>query len=120
MKKKVNKNELEYTAPEIIRGENGDSKVDIWSLGVLTYTIIEGMSPFYDETEDKIKENILKSEVSFNSDSWLTVEEDIKDFIRLCLNKNPALRPTADELNEHLFIKNYTTKGIFDITKEAA
>jgi hypothetical protein len=28
------------------------------------------MSPFYDETEDNIKENILKSEVQFTSDAW--------------------------------------------------
>jgi serum/glucocorticoid-regulated kinase 2 len=50
-------------APELIRGEVGDSKVDIWSVGALTYNIIEGMSPFFDETEDKIKENILNNEV---------------------------------------------------------
>ena len=60
---KVNKSDLEYMAPELIRGEVGDSKVDIWSVGALTYNIIEGMSPFFDETEDKIKENILNNDV---------------------------------------------------------
>ena len=53
--KKVKKSDLEYNAPEIIRGEVASAKVDIWSLGALAYNIIDGMSPFYDETEDKIK-----------------------------------------------------------------
>jgi serine/threonine protein kinase len=54
------------------------------------------MSPFYDETEDKIKENILNTEVSFTSDVWDLVSDDCKDFIRKCLNRNPEKRPTAD------------------------
>jgi serine/threonine protein kinase len=66
----ANKSDLEYNAPELIRGEVGDSKVDIWSLGALAYYIIDGMSPFYGETQDSIKENILKSEVQFTSDAW--------------------------------------------------
>ncbi len=53
--KKVKKSDLEYNAPEIIRGEVASAKADIWSLGALAYNIIDGMSPFYDETEDKIK-----------------------------------------------------------------
>lgn len=61
--KKVKKSDLEYNAPEIIRGEVPSAKVDIWSLGALAYNIIDGMSPFYDETEDKIKKNILNGEV---------------------------------------------------------
>lgn len=62
-KNKVKKSDLEYNAPELINGEVGDSKVDIWSLGALVYNIIDGMSPFYDITEDQIKDNILNSEV---------------------------------------------------------
>jgi serine/threonine protein kinase len=58
--------------------------------------MIDGMSPFYDETEDKIKENILNTEVSFTSDVWDLVSDDCKDFIRKCLNRNPENRPTAD------------------------
>ncbi len=52
---KTNKSDIEYDPPEILKGEKGDSKVDIWALGVLAYTIIDSMSPFWDESDEKIK-----------------------------------------------------------------
>jgi len=85
-------------------GEVGDAKVDIWALGIITFTMIDGLSPFFDSSEELIKENILKNEVNFNGDDWEGVNSECKDFIRLCLNKDPKKRPSAVELNNHAFI----------------
>jgi len=40
------------------------------------------LSPFYGETEDIIKENILKNEVTFVGEAWDDVSDECKDFIR--------------------------------------
>ena len=79
---KTNISDIEYCAPEILNGGVGDAKVDIWALGAVTYAIIESLSPFYCETEDIIKENILKKEVIFHGEAWDDVSDECKDFIR--------------------------------------
>ncbi len=46
-------------APEIIEGLNPyNEKVDIWSLGVVTYILLSGMPPFHGQSKDKIFESI--------------------------------------------------------------
>ena len=104
--------------------------MDVWALGILTYYMIEELTPFYGEPEgdlidektknqaklELIKQNIHNKEVEFTSDPWNYVSEDCKNFVRKCLNKDPKLRPTALELNSEPFILNYTTKGAFEIT----
>ena len=46
-----NTSSLEYLAPELLsKNEVGDHKVDIWALGILAYSMIDGFTPFYDES----------------------------------------------------------------------
>ncbi len=46
-----NTSSLEYWAPELLsKDEVGDHKVDIWALGILAYSMIDGFTPFYDES----------------------------------------------------------------------
>ena len=43
-----------YVAPEIVKGENYDQKVDIWSLGIILYIIIYGKPPFNGKNTQEI------------------------------------------------------------------
>ena len=42
-------------APEMIKGEEYSNKVDVWSIGILTYIVLCGVPPFDSEDEDELK-----------------------------------------------------------------
>lgn len=87
-----------YAAPEVIMGNHG-KPCDIWSLGVITYTLLCGYSPFRSENvQDFIAEVKNNNAVIFHADYWRDVSKDARRFIIKALQFNPDNRPTADEL----------------------
>ena len=49
----------EYMAPEVIRGDHQDEKVDVWSLGILLYELLHGKTPFRSNAPLEIQKNII-------------------------------------------------------------
>jgi serine/threonine protein kinase len=49
---------LGYVAPEILRGDKYGAEVDIWSMGVITYVLLAGYPPFYDDDQKKLFKKI--------------------------------------------------------------
>lgn len=49
-----------YMPPEIIKGKKYDSKVDIWSAGVVAYDLLAGVEPFQGDTKEELYKNIKK------------------------------------------------------------
>lgn len=88
-----------YAAPEVILGSGHGKPCDIWSLGVVTYTILCGYSPFRSENvTDFINEVKHNNAVIFHADYWRDVSKDARRFIIKALQYNPDNRPTATEL----------------------
>lgn len=88
-----------YAAPEVILGTGHGKPCDIWSLGVVTYTILCGYSPFRSENvTDFINEVKHNNAVIFHADYWRDVSKDARRFIIKALQYNPDNRPTATEL----------------------
>ncbi|XP_015429232.1 PREDICTED: ribosomal protein S6 kinase alpha-5 [Dufourea novaeangliae] len=103
---------IEYMAPEVVRGGSAghDIAVDWWSVGVLTYELLTGASPFTVEgeknTQQDISRRILKTDPPIPSHLSSTV----RDFILRLLVKDPRQRlgggpEDARELKEHPFFK---------------
>eukprot|EP00529_Nitzschia_sp_RCC80_P004108 CAMPEP_0113518152 /NCGR_PEP_ID=MMETSP0014_2-20120614/42701_1 /TAXON_ID=2857 /ORGANISM="Nitzschia sp." /LENGTH=918 /DNA_ID=CAMNT_0000415519 /DNA_START=164 /DNA_END=2920 /DNA_ORIENTATION=- /assembly_acc=CAM_ASM_000159 len=104
-------------APEIIRGSY-DEKVDIWSMGVITYLLLSGESPFGgidDEPLTAVRDNILACNVCFEPDFiWDHVSSKGKKFVKRLLNPNPTDRPTAREAQQDEWLHVYANKDTKD------
>jgi serine/threonine protein kinase len=103
---------VEYMAPEIIKKQQYDETIDVWSLGVLLYELVHSYSPFCSEDCDyrKIGNNIIQSEFEFKEG----LSEDYKDLIQKILIKDSEQRIKIEEIYQHPFI----TKHINTIYRE--
>ena len=100
-----------YTiAPEIFEGDY-DEKVDIWALGVITYLILSGETPFGGldgEALHLVKSNIMKAEVVLEpQDVWQDVSDEAKAFVKRMLDSDPKRRPTAKQLKQDPWIQKW-------------
>ncbi|KAL5048759.1 Calcium/calmodulin-dependent protein kinase [Aspergillus fruticulosus] len=94
-----------YAAPEVMLKQGHGKAVDIWSLGVITYTLLCGYSPFRSENLTDLIEECRSGRVIFHERYWKDVSKDAKDFILSLLQVNPAQRPTSEEALKHPWLK---------------
>lgn len=110
-----------YTvAPEIIQGAY-DEKCDIWAVGVITYLLLSGETPFGGldgESLLLVKENIMRAKLVFEpADVWAQVSEDGKGFVKRLLRADPKNRPTAREIQKDRWIQVWAKKDISEGNK---
>lgn len=109
-----------YVAPEVLL-RNYNIKCDIWSCGVIMYILLCGHPPFYGKNVDEIFKQIQEAPLEFegkgclNADSiWEEISPEAIELIRSMLNRNVALRPSAqDVLNSH-WVQNCSTSHNID------
>lgn len=85
----------EFSAPELVLGQAASLTSDIWSLGVVTYVVLSGASPFLDESLEETCLNICRLDFSFPDDYFQGVSAAAKDFVCLLLQSEPERRPSA-------------------------
>ena len=97
-----------YIAPEILDGKTGHSyEVDIWSLGVIIYTLIIGKPPF--ETRD-VKTTYKRIKMNaYSFPETAIISEAAKNLISQILVTDPAKRPTLDQILTHDFFNQGTS-----------
>ena len=91
---------LDYLAPEMLQEGVYDHRIDIWALGVLMYECLFGAPPF--EVPDSVEathECIKERAVSFPDEP--SISDDAKALILHLLQKEPAKRPTLEEVIAH-------------------
>uniref|UniRef100_A0A672Q6Z3 Calcium/calmodulin dependent protein kinase I n=1 Tax=Sinocyclocheilus grahami TaxID=75366 RepID=A0A672Q6Z3_SINGR len=97
-----------YVAPEVLAQKPYSKAVDCWSIGVISYILLCGYPPFYDENDAKLFEQILKAEYEFDSPYWDDISDSAKDFISHLMEKEPSLRYTCEQALQHPWISGDT------------
>lgn len=83
----------QYMAPEIIRGEEYDSRCDWWSLGAVVFDLITGNPPFSGNNNKKIMEKVLKNKIVYP----MYVSQFAREFLQKLLQKQVDKRMNIDD-----------------------
>ncbi|AMD19848.1 HCL303Cp [Eremothecium sinecaudum] len=115
---------LSYLAPEVVRCKNIQHVspaeadkirpygpgIDIWALGVLCYFMMGGYMPFDCEDDAETTECILQGDYYVDEEAHANAIVEYKncwDFIQRCFTSNDAIRPSAQDLMGHIFVREY-------------
>lgn len=95
----------EFAAPEVIQGIPVSLGTDIWSIGVLTYVMLSGVSPFLDESKEETCINVCRVDFSFPHEYFCGVSNAARDFINVILQEDFRRRPTAATCLQHPWLQ---------------
>jgi len=96
-----------YVAPEILQAKGYDKEVDMWSVGVITYILLCGFPPFYNEKLQLLFEQIMRADYYFPADYWSEISENAKDFVRRLLVVEPSKRLTSAQALKHPWLSGH-------------
>ncbi|KAF2968739.1 hypothetical protein GQX73_g4848 [Xylaria multiplex] len=93
-----------YAAPEVMLKKGHGKPVDMWSMGVITYTLLCGYSPFRSENLQDLIDECSNANVVFHERYWRDVSNDAKDFILHLLRPDPEDRWTSSQALKHSWL----------------
>jgi len=82
----------EFSAPELVNRKPVHFTTDLWSVGVITYVILSGVSPFQEDTVEQTCQKITQVKYHLNPKHFEPISDQAKDFITSLLIKNPKKR----------------------------
>ncbi|CAB1417936.1 unnamed protein product [Pleuronectes platessa] len=96
-----------FMAPEVLKKQGYDAACDIWSMGILLYTMIAGFSPFASSPEDTAEEILAQigcGKVTITGGNWDLVSDAAKDIVIKMLHVDPHQRLTAPQVLRHPWV----------------
>ncbi|XP_077199182.1 ribosomal protein S6 kinase alpha-3 isoform X1 [Paroedura picta] len=112
-----------FVAPEVLKRQGYDAACDIWSLGVLLYTMLTGYTPFAngpDDTPEEILARIGSGKFSLSGGYWNSVSDTAKDLVSKMLHVDPHQRLTAAQVLKHPWIVHCDQLPQFQLNRQDA
>ena len=103
-------------APELLRCKQSDDMpgyglpVDLWACGVILYTLLSGLPPFWHRKQHLMFRMIMQGQYTMTGSQWDDVSDTAKDLIRHLLVINPDERYTAAQALQHPFFHSVRTR----------
>ncbi|XP_029904511.1 myosin light chain kinase 3 [Myripristis murdjan] len=110
-KLKVNFGTPEFLAPEVVNYDFVSFPTDMWSVGVITYMLLSGLSPFLGDNDAETMNNILHANWDFDSEAFENVSNEAKDFISRLLIPVKSGRLSASGCMKHSWLNNLEDKA---------
>lgn len=110
-KLKVNFGTPEFLAPEVVNYDFVSFPTDMWSVGVITYMLLSGLSPFMGDNDAETMNNILHAKWDFDAEVFENVSEEAKDFISSLLVSAKCSRLSASGCMKHSWLNNLEDKA---------
>ncbi|XP_072440579.1 ribosomal protein S6 kinase alpha-3 isoform X2 [Chiloscyllium punctatum] len=112
-----------FVAPEVLKRQGYDAACDIWSLGVLLYTMLTGYTPFAngpDDTPEEILARIGSGKFSLTGGYWDTVSDVAKDLVSKMLHVDPQQRLSTTQVLRHPWIVHRDKLPQFHLNRQDA
>ncbi|XP_060871761.1 death-associated protein kinase related-like isoform X2 [Metopolophium dirhodum] len=100
----------EFVAPEVVNFDAIGFGTDMWSVGVICYVLLSGLSPFMGETDVETMSNVTIAQYDFDDEAFDSISNDAKDFIKKLLVKDHKSRLTATECLSHRWMQKKKPK----------
>ena len=108
----------DYIAPEVLR-KRYDKACDLWSLGVISYTMLCGYPPFNGDSNNEIYDRVRSGQYRFPSVDWKYTSRESRDFIRRLILLDPSKRMTAEQALNHPWIARHNKNSTSTIVVES-
>lgn len=95
----------EFVAPEVVNFEPISFGTDMWSVGVISYVLLSGLSPFMGHNYVETMTNVTHNKYDFSDEAFNCVSDDAKDFIEKLLVLDKSLRLTPAQCQRHPWLK---------------
>ncbi|NXU11790.1 MYLK2 kinase, partial [Pardalotus punctatus] len=110
-KLKVNFGTPEFLSPEVVNYEQVSYATDMWSMGVITYMLLSGLSPFLGDDDTETLNNVLAANWYFDEETFESVSDEAKDFVSNLIIKDKSARMSADQCLQHPWLNNLAEKA---------
>ncbi|XP_061083193.1 myosin light chain kinase, smooth muscle [Conger conger] len=98
----------EFVAPEVINYEAISYPTDMWSIGVICYILVSGLSPFMGDNDNETLSNVTSATWDFEDEAFDEISDEAKDFISNLLKKDMRARLTCAQCFQHKWLKQDT------------
>uniref|UniRef100_A0A8B9QCP1 Myosin light chain kinase, smooth muscle n=1 Tax=Apteryx owenii TaxID=8824 RepID=A0A8B9QCP1_APTOW len=98
----------EFVAPEVINYEPIGYETDMWSIGVICYILVSGLSPFMGDNDNETLANVTSATWDFDDEAFDEISDDAKDFISNLLKKDMKSRLDCTQCLQHPWLQKDT------------